>query len=284
MKYLITPQSITVILDGQSYMVGANHPNYQHLKVALKDKRWQDVPNYVDIPKTIELASKGIFKVTSDGVFKGAEKIHSVVTDRIMQFVREGKDFKPLFNFLEKVSKNPSRRSIKELYKFLEHKNLPLDSDGDFYAYKAVRNNFLDKHSGTFNNSIGKVVSIERNQVDDDARHACSYGLHVGSLEYVRSFASNYGGLNGDQIVIVKVNPADVVSVPYDCNCQKVRVASYYVAELFKGELPQVTYDYESNDEDWEDEEYNTVICDNCGSVNDEWEDYCYDCGRELSW
>ena len=64
----------------------------------------------------------------------------------------------------------------------------------------------------------------------------------MGSLEYVRSFASCYGIPGGDNIIIVKVDPAHVVSVPYDCNCQKVRVERYEVVELFTGELPETVY------------------------------------------
>lgn len=37
--------------------------------------------------------------------------------------------------------------------------------------------------------------------------------VHVGSLEYVRGFASGYGSEGGDRIVIVEFDPADAVSV-----------------------------------------------------------------------
>jgi hypothetical protein len=63
--------------------------------------------------------------------------------------------------------------------------------------------------------------------------------VHVGSLEYVRGFACGYGTEGGDRIVIVKVNPADVVSVPYDCQNQKVRTCKYEVLREYTGPLPE---------------------------------------------
>lgn len=299
--YIVTPNSISVILGGKSYIINDGHPNYAAIREAIRVSDWNSIAILVDIPKTIVRASKGSFEITDDNVTYKGESVHNVVATRILQFLNEGQDFKPLLNFLERLYNNPSKRSIDELYKFLEHKNLPLDADGYFYAYKAVTNDFKDKHSGKFDNHIGNIVEIERRNVDDDARHACSYGLHVGSLEYVRSFAHGYGNLGGDNIIIVKVDPAHVVSVPYDCNCQKVRVERYQVVELFTGELPETVYgendrliddwfdDDENNDDDeaWDQVECpgcwanlgNLEFCENCCAYIDEWK-ICDSCGE----
>jgi hypothetical protein len=58
---------------------------------------------------------------------------------------------------------------VTELYGFLEKGNLPITNDGHFLAYKKVRKDYKDCHSGTMDNSIGQVVEMERNQVDDKA-------------------------------------------------------------------------------------------------------------------
>ena len=39
------------------------------------------------------------------------------------------------------------------------------------------------------------------------------------------------------KVVIVKVNPKDVVSVPHDCNCQKLRTCAYTVVAEHIGTL-----------------------------------------------
>ena len=60
------------------------------------------------------------------------------------------------------------------------------------------------------------------------------YGLHAGALNYVASYGSVE---SNDRIVIVKINPADVVSVPSDCNCEKLRTCRYEVVGEYQGEL-----------------------------------------------
>jgi hypothetical protein len=78
------------------------------------------------------------------------------------------------------------------------------------------------------------------------------------------------GHAGGDKIVIVKINPQDVVSVPLDENCQKVRVCFYEVVAEYQGVLTRPLYseefsysdvepeedpDYEDDPEEWEDED-----------------------------
>ena len=70
---------------------------------------------------------------------------------------------------------------------------------------------------------------MERCLVSDDFRVHCGAGLHVATLAY----AQDYGN-SESLIVIVKVNPADVVSVPEDYGCQKVRCCKYEVLSVFK--------------------------------------------------
>lgn len=50
----------------------------------------------------------------------------------------------------------------------------------------------------------------------------------------------SYAGTVGpgcSRIVLVEVDPADIVSVPYDCSCGKVRCSTYKVVAEYQGEL-----------------------------------------------
>jgi hypothetical protein len=71
-------------------------------------------------------------------------------------------------------------------------------------------------------NSPGKVVEMERHEVDDNRDVTCSTGLHFCGMSYLSCFG-------GDRTVIVKVNPADVVSIPSDYNDAKGRTCRYEV-------------------------------------------------------
>jgi hypothetical protein len=132
---------------------------------------------------------------------------------------------------------NPSYRAVQELYKFLEVGQMPLTEDGHFLAYKKVRENFKDIHSGTFDNSVGKICEMPRNKVDEDSSRTCSSGLHVCSYSYLNSF----GNGTTDKVVVVKINPRDVVSIPADYNNTKMRLCRYEV-------IQDVTAQYKSLD------------------------------------
>jgi len=97
-------------------------------------------------------------------------------------------------------------------------------------VYKGIRSDWTDKYSGKIDNSIGKTIKFPRNKVDDNRENQCSWGLHVGSLDYVVDYCT-------ERVVLVKVNPRDVVSVPKDHDAQKCRVCEYTVLSEYDGEL-----------------------------------------------
>jgi hypothetical protein len=143
--------------------------------------------------------------------------------------MEEGLPSTPYIRFLENLMQNPSSRSRSQLYRFLEHQGLPITEDGCFLAYKGVDENYYDKHTGNISNRIGQRVTMERNRISDDPSIGCHTGLHVGSERYAVDF--------GDRTVICKINPRDVVSVPLDCECQKMRVCAYEVTADYAGTM-----------------------------------------------
>lgn len=130
-----------------------------------------------------------------------------------------GFDVKPLSNFLKRLLKNPSRTAIQECYPFMEKADVTIDEEGYIIAYKKVRNDYFDIYSGTVNYNIGNIVEMPRNEVDDNRSNLCSDGLHFCSFSYLGHFGSGAG----NRVLIVKVDPADVVSIPADYNDAKAR-------------------------------------------------------------
>lgn len=230
--------SISIICDGKAYQIANDHANYNKIEEALSRKDVSALTRLVDMPKATVVFSKGLLQVEDQKILYNGKELHNSLVSRILEMIKSGLDFKPMARFLENLMQNPSSRAVNELYEFLMHKNLPITDDGCFLAYKAVRHNWLDFHSATYDNSIGKVVRMERNEVDDDRAHECSQGLHVGAMEYVSNFHSN----EPRHITINKVNPKDVVSVPRDHNATKVRVCEYEVMCEYTGELTKPVY------------------------------------------
>jgi len=180
----------------------------------------------VSISKKIKSYTDSLVTVFENGIicYKGTP-IHSSLTKRIVEQMKEGFPFEHMIKFLENLYENPSSNSIEQLYSFLEHKGLPITDDGHFLAYKAVRNDYYDKYSGTISNAIGSYVEMERRNVSDKFTDHCASGLHCGAIDYVK----NYANSPTDKILVVKVNPKDAVSVPNDHNFTKLRVCRYLV-------------------------------------------------------
>ena len=155
--------------------------------------------------------------------------VNNSLSSRVIDMVRQGdKGVSTLLNFMEKLMENPSRRAVNELYGFLQANDIVIAEDGDFYAWKKVRNDYFDIHSGTMDNSPGNRLRVARNMVDEDSTQTCSYGLHVCSKSYLPNFG---GGAGSSRVLKVKVNPADVVAVPADYHNAKMRTAGYTVLE-----------------------------------------------------
>ena len=224
--YILTEESLTVVIEGKAHTMNHNHPAWMQAKKALAEEQWQKLGELFDVAKAVEdyLDEEANIKVKDSTVYFQDEALHNVVVDKILKFMSEGAPFKPLVKFLGKLMDNPSRRAVNELYTFLEHKNMPITPEGNFLAYKGVNSEFKDFYTGKFSNKVGDVLEMTRNRVSDDASVGCSDGFHAGSYEYAKGYANNGGNL-----MVVEIDPADVVSVPTDCDCQKLRTAKYKV-------------------------------------------------------
>ena len=259
--------NLTVILKNKAHQVIPDHTNYRLILEALPTATEDELLELVDIEKAIATFSQGQVSIINGKVMFEGEEVHGSISKRIIEFMSKGLPFQPLVNFLENLMQNPSMQSQQELYDFLEHENLPVTEDGCFLAYKAVNSDFKDKWRGTFDNNVGQVCEMRRAKVDDNRGRGCSAGLHAGALNYV----ANYGSVDaGDNIVIVKINPEDVVSVPSDCNCEKLRTCKYEVVGLYQGELPKPLYKAEFEADSYVDE-------DEASTVYDEYDDDYWD-------
>ena len=250
--FMFVDGNLTLVINNKSYQVLPDHINYKMILEALPTATADELLDIVDVEKAVATFSDGLVEIKNGQVTYEGEVVHGSISKRILEFMSKGLPFQPLVNFLNNLMENPSMQSQKELYDFLEHEHLPITEDGHFLAYKAVTNDFKDKYRGVFDNRVGQICEMTRSKVDDDRARGCSNGLHAGALNYV----AGYGSLeNGDKIVIVKINPADVVSVPSDCNCEKLRTCRYEVVGEYQGELLKPLYSANFTEDEYADDE-----------------------------
>lgn len=274
--YIVTDKSVTVIVEGKALTMNQDHPNFDVVMTSLDDENTtqQDIKNLFNVGAAIQDLSEGNI-VVKDGVayYKG-EEINNYCIDRAIAFMRENKPYKALLKFFDRLQANPSKRAVNELYRFLEHKNMPITPDGHFLAYKGVDLNYMDKYTHKFDNNVGQVLEMTRNKVDDDANIGCSAGFHAGSYEY----ADSYCGQNG-RLMLVKIDPANVVSVPHDCDCQKLRTCRYEVVSELEERKPLEDC-YNDQYGDLECDESNEIECEKCGYVGEPEDFYEDGCGK----
>lgn len=250
-----TNGSITLYLKGECLTIATDHPNYNKILDSIKAGDFSNIDNLVNVAKAVAQYTDNRVTIDNGQIFYGGVAIHNTLTERIIKMMTEGFKFDHMIKFLKNLMENPSKRAVDETYWFLENYGLPITDDGCFLAYKAVRNDYKDIYSGKFDNSIGAVVSMARNQVDDSYGLDCSHGLHVGALDYVVGYGHFVKGApitaGGNRLLLVKVNPKDVVSVPKYEGHTKMRVCEYTVVSEIKDvikELDKVVYTSKAED------------------------------------
>lgn len=184
----------------------------------------------------LDVADKFIQKYTDGDIVQGEDgkakldglEIPENILNKINELRKAGYSWQQHQKFWARCLLNPRRESIVDLFRFIENNKLIITEDGNFLGYKAITRDFKDKHTHTISNKVGETVTMNREEVAFNPEEACSSGLHVACYEYARNFMQIY---NGDRLIIVEVDPKDVVSVPYDSASQKIRVCRYKVVK-----------------------------------------------------
>lgn len=228
--FRLTPTSVNVMLKGKTYTITEDsHQHYAKIREALKNKDYDTVETLIDLPKAINTFGQGQIRVVDGTVMYGDFEIRNTLTKRILEQMNEGFDVQPMIKFLENLMQNPAKRAVDELFDFLEACDLPITDDGHFIAYKKVRADYKDIYTGKLDNSVGQILTMPRNMVDEEKSRTCSAGLHFCSESYLPC----YGSMNASdvRVLLVKINPADVVAIPADYNNAKGRTCRYEVID-----------------------------------------------------
>ena len=257
MKYKITGHgehaTVSALLNGQLYVADASHLNFDTIVHALIVGTMSDdeIAGMFDVSTSLINKFNSLSEHVSfsnGNVYFDNDIVDNALSDQIIRFMEQNEDFGPLVKFMENVFQNPNAHSREQLYTWLRSRNFAITTEGNFIAYKSVwgvedggfkscssGRALVDgvEHIGQIPQDIGQVVTMPRSEVQFDPSVGCHTGLHAGTLEYAESFS-------GDTVILVEINPRDVVSVPTDCEAQKLRVSRYTVKGICEGAVKRV--------------------------------------------
>lgn len=226
--YSLGKDSITLFVEGDLVNVDSSHRNYGKLREELlKTEEEQDldrIKQLSSVQAMLRTFADGLVQITdSDMLFEG-KAVSGHIVDKILELVQEDGDVNPYINFFLNLQKNPNKDVAGDLFKWADAGKMPITPDGCIIAFKKVKSDFTDVHTGKFDNSPGSVLVMPREKCNPDRGQTCSTGFHFCSASYLSKFG-------GQKVVAVKVNPADVTAIPRDYNNAKGRCCRYEVIQ-----------------------------------------------------
>ena len=248
--YTINNEVIVVIVDGVSRVVPRGTAQASRLLAALKQTPIDErkVAMLADLKSALAAYAGGDCEITTSGdVIRHGEKIDPVFADMVIRNFEAGTPYDHILKCFDLLDANPSQKVKQMLPGFLKHGGMPITAEGHILAYKAARKDMYSifagdntklvtgraDEEGRIYHGVGEKIRVKRNYVEDNPDNPCGPGLHSGSEAYALSWAQSNNGL----MLIVDVDPADVVSVPEDSDGQKMRSCAYGIVARHLGRL-----------------------------------------------
>lgn len=277
----------------------------------VREKAFDAISAMHDISRRVATAlqhiaseTSGTFAVSRSGVLYEGSLLPREISDHILRILSEaGQDSKgfeswgAFAKFVENLYTNVDEHVRDQLFSWIAAMSrisggFTLTRDGHIIGYKGVTRNgegipvsrrsghamvlstdpetgeevLSDYKNQQIPNVVGTDVLMPRNEVQNDPSVGCSAGLHVATIEYARGFASGV-------LLTVKVNPKDIVSVPTECDAQKMRVSRYSVLSAVQERIESTFY---SEDVDEDEDEDDICDCEDCVAADGENDDWDY--------
>lgn len=282
--HIQTPNAITVVINDKPYSVTKSHKNYTKIVTIARGLYKASTEQLIELIKPETLFER-VLGSNNTGFFLQNGAITCKINDEhfplpdslskeILDVYKSQGNLEPLMKFVKKLSLNPRKEVVDELWGFISSCGLALTESGNFLAYKNVSNTFKDIYTGTMDNSPGTFLQMPRWKVEHDPNRTCAAGLHFAAWGYLQYYAY------GQKTVILSISPADVVSIPTDYNNMKGRASAYKV--LREVEQPEelkerTVYNdsgyYDHDDLEWDDTEWDNLE-DEEWDINDDFDEF----------
>ena len=234
----------------------------------------KSVAGLMDFANQIKFHTKGKFFVNHDGRVMFEDDmvaLPAALSERLIDLVESDEDVDPLIKFWHRLKLNKLEDSKEQLFGWLLQHDTPLTSDGCFIGYRSCSDDYTSGHCGMWEraekgdkgateyadgwwkydsnkyymNTVGSVCEMPREEVEHDPSTGCASGLHVANYRYGSTFNS--------RTIEVKVDPKDVVSVPHECDGEKMRVCRFTVISEIGTEFTQNIVEVDDEYDDYDE-------------------------------
>ncbi|TPL42560.1 MULTISPECIES: hypothetical protein [unclassified Mesorhizobium] len=204
--HVISGNTISAFIGGDLKTIDSSHPNFATIKQRLREgtEVGEDLFDLAAALRRHLGYEDELVKVGPDGMTYNDRPINNFLTMRIIDLVRRGQPATPWINFFKRLQLNPDPNVRDELFDWLERGGMPITPDGYFLAYKKVDDDYTSFYDHSTINAVGTTIFLT--EYDHDKARVCSAGLHFCSWDYLPQYHGNTG-----RVVVLKINPADVV-------------------------------------------------------------------------
>ena len=239
------PKFLTVIAEGKPHSITTSDARFAQAVEYVSKKQWDKFFLIMDKPAAIAKYSNGAVQVFDEEVHYKGVPIKGVIVERILEFVKQGFDFKPLCAFLENLYVNTDAGIREKLYTFLENNQLGITERGSFLAYKLVNEDgtpiyngtgtfFDSKGNTTRTYKVGEKFTFPANRIVKSTNECSTEGLYVGNKAYWNgAFDADNNYTGSGRMLIVEIYPQHVCNVPH-ADCTKIVVCELNVLDEYK--------------------------------------------------
>ena len=143
--YVCTHTHLTVYLDTVRTIPFNNTQERNNLIHSLEEYNkgnitYEDLEGNLSPIKRIKLESDNRFELIGEELYlTGSDKVIPLfLSSKILDFINNRLSVNSLINFWESCLRNKYYEAIEELFEFCTKNNLPIDEDGNVYAYKKL--------------------------------------------------------------------------------------------------------------------------------------------------
>jgi hypothetical protein len=236
--YIENEEGVTFFSNGNTYDLSSEHLKYDEVISILDNnpEKIEEAIRFCTEPILNIVLGEVKFDYSIQKVFFNGNAVENKAINYLFHLHKAGRNHSKIEKFIEKLFLNPNISTINDLFNFVQKNKMPICEDGDFLAYKVVENDYTSR--GNTKNEIGKEISptLSWKEVDVDRNNTCSTGYHFCSWNYIENA---FGGISTikrkkQRLLVIKVNPANVASIPNDYNDSKGRATTYFIQEEYK--------------------------------------------------